>query len=76
MQRKREQSFLELNNEYLLMYMGFLKEERVWESTGQYWLAKETSIRAKALLNGNVEDALKPIRSEKLFFHKHKHSFV
>tara|TARA_Y100000817_G_scaffold224653_2_gene177634 strand:+ start:6740 stop:6970 length:231 start_codon:yes stop_codon:yes gene_type:complete len=76
MQRKREQSFLELNNEYLLMYMGFLKEERVWESTGQYWLAKETSIRAKALLNGNVEEALKPIRSEKLFFHKHKHSFV
>ena len=76
MQRKREQSFLELNNEYLLMYMRFLKEERVWESTGQYWLAKETSIRAKALLNGNVEDALKPIRSEKLFFHKHKHSFV
>ena len=76
MQRKREQSFLELNNENLLMYMGFLKEERVWESTGQYWLAKETSIRAKALLNGNVEEALKPIRSEKLFFHKHKHSFV
>ena len=76
MQRKREQSFLELNNEYLLMYMGFLKEERVWESTGQYWLAKETSIRAKALLNGNVEEALKPIRSEKLFFHTHKHSFV
>tara|TARA_B100000945_G_C20084227_1_gene458213 strand:+ start:240 stop:470 length:231 start_codon:yes stop_codon:yes gene_type:complete len=76
MQRKREQSFLELNNEYLLMYMRFLKEERVWESTGQYWLAKETSIRAKALLNGNVEEALKPIRSEKLFFHKHKHSFV
>ena len=76
MKRKREPSFLELNNEYLLMYMRYLKEERVWESTGQYWLAKETNIRAKALLNGNVEDALKPIRSEKLFFHKHKHSFV
>ena len=76
MKRKIEKSFLELNDEYLLMYMRYLKEERVWESTGQYWLAKETGIRAKALLNGNVEDALKPIRSEKLFFHKHKHSFV
>ena len=76
MKRKIEKSFLELNEEYLLMYMRYLKEERVWESTGQYWLAKETSNRAKALLNGNVEEALKPIRSEKLFFHKDKHSFV
>tara|TARA_B100000686_G_C16154748_1_gene648541 strand:+ start:238 stop:450 length:213 start_codon:yes stop_codon:yes gene_type:complete len=70
MKKKIEKSFLELNNEYLLMYMKYLKEEKIWESTGQYWLAKETSNRAKALLNGNIEEGTKPIRSEKLYYHK------
>ena len=73
MKRKIEKSFLELNGEYLLIYMRLLKEVRVWESSGQYWLAKETNNRASALLNGNIEDGLKPIRSEKLYFHKGKH---
>ena len=53
--------------------MRYLKEANVWGSSGQYWLAKETNNRALALLNGNIEDGLKPIRSEKLYFHKGKH---
>ena len=71
MKHQREPNFLELNHEYLLIYMRYLKEAKVWETTGQYWLAKETYNRATALLNGNVEDGLKPIRSEKLYFHKY-----
>ena len=70
MQKKIQKSFLELNNEYLLIYIRYLKEVKIWESSGQYWLAKETNNRAKALLDGNIEDGTKPIRSEKLFFHK------
>ena len=68
MKRKREKSFLELNEDYLVIYERFLKEARIWNSSGQYWLGKETNNRAKLLLNGDVEEALKPIRSEILFY--------
>ena len=72
MKRKVEKSFLELNEDYLLIYMRYLKYAKIWESMGQYWLAKETNNRALSILNGNIEDGLKPVRSEKLFFHKNK----
>ena len=65
---KREKNFLELNDEYHLMYGRFLKDARIWNSMGQYWLASENTKRAVALLNGNVDDALKPIRSEDVYF--------
>ena len=68
MKRKREKSFLELNEDYLVIYERFLKEARIWNSSGQYWFGKETNNRAKLLLNGDVEEALKPIRSEILFY--------
>jgi hypothetical protein len=65
---KREKSFLELNDDYNLMYCRFLKDARIWNSSGQFWLASENTKRAVALLNGNVDDALKPIRSENVYF--------
>lgn len=68
--KTREKSFLEENTDYLLIYERLLKESRVWNNSGQYWLGKETYNRAISLLNGNIEDALKPIRSEKLYYHK------
>ena len=69
---KREKHFLELNDEYLLMYLKFLKEENIWNGMGQYWLAKESRKRALSLLNSNIDEAKKPIRSEIHYFHKHK----
>jgi len=68
---KREKNFLEVNDEYNLMYLQFLKDARIWNSTGQYWLGSENTRRAVALLNGNVDDALKPIRSENAYFPKY-----
>ena len=68
MKQQRQKSFLELNENYLIIYERLLKEARIWNSSGQYWLGKETSNRAKLLINGDVEEALKPIRSEKLFY--------
>ena len=50
-------------------YNELLKEASNWNGMGQYWLGKETNNRAKLLLNGDVEEALKPIRSEKLYYH-------
>jgi hypothetical protein len=68
---KREKNFLELNDEYHLMYLQFLKDARVWNTMGQYWLGDENTRRAVALLNGNVDDALKPIRSENSYSPKY-----
>jgi len=65
---KREKNFLELNDKYNLMYLQLLKDARIWNSTGQYWLGSENTRRAISLLNGNVADALIPIRSENAYF--------
>ena len=63
--RKKEPHFLELNDKYHVLYFQFLKEARVWNGMGQYWLGDESTKRALFLLNGNIDDALKPIKSEK-----------
>ena len=65
---KRVKSFLELNDDYHIMYYRLLKEAKIWNGNGQYWLSKETENRAKNLLNGNLTEALKPIRSETLYY--------
>ena len=64
---KREKNFLEINDEYHLMYLRLLKEARVWNGMGQYSLADEHTRRAKYLLNGNITDASKPIQSERFY---------
>ena len=64
---KREKNFLELNDDYNLIYQRFLKDARIWNGIGQYWLGNEYTKRANNLLNGNVEDALKPVKSEQLY---------
>ena len=69
---QREKHFLELNDEYLLMYLDFLKQENIWNGMGQYWLAKESRKRALSLLNSDIDEAKKPIRSEIHYFHKDK----
>ena len=60
MKRKVEKSFLELNEDYLLIYMRYLKDAKIWESMGQYWLAKESRNRALSLLNSDIDEAKKP----------------
>jgi hypothetical protein len=63
----KKKSFLEINPEYQIVYNQFLKDARTWNGMGQYWLGKESNNRASSLLNGNLEEALKPIKSENLY---------
>ena len=67
MKNKREKHFLEKNPEYIIIYYTLLKEARVWNSIGQYWLGRTSEIRAKYLLEGNVDEYKKIPRSESLF---------
>ena len=48
-------------------YHELLKEARVWNNSGQYWLGRESEILAEQLLNGKEEAATKIVRSEQLF---------
>ena len=60
--------FLELNPEYHLKYAELQKEIRIWNNSGQYWLAKEADRRAKCLLNGNIDDYNKQTHSHDLAY--------
>ena len=65
---QREPHFLEKHPEYMRKYNELLKEIRVWNSCGQYWLGQEASRRAKCLLHGNVEDYEKQTHSHELTY--------
>jgi len=52
---KRELTLIEVDPEYNVIYHQLRKEARIWNSTGQYWLGKECSRRAEALLRGDIE---------------------
>ena len=67
---KSEPSFLENNPEYYIQYYEFIKNESIWNNSGQYWLGKEYGNRAKALLNGNPDIAMAPIKSETYYYNK------
>tara|TARA_B100000902_G_scaffold398154_1_gene463980 strand:- start:4 stop:267 length:264 start_codon:yes stop_codon:yes gene_type:complete len=67
---KSEPSFLETNTEYLMHYNNFLKNARIWNNSGQYWLGKEYSMRADCLLRGDYEGGMAPIRTEMLYYNK------
>lgn len=52
---KRELTLIEVDPEYNVIYHQLRKEARIWNSAGQYWLGKECSRRAEALLRGDIE---------------------
>jgi hypothetical protein len=66
MRRKIKIHLFETNPEYNLIYQNLLKQERVWASTGQYFMAKEYERRAARLLNEDISEINKPIPTESL----------
>lgn len=65
---KSSPNFLELNPEYNLKYYELLREARIWNNSGQYWLAQEADRRSKCLLNGNIQDYEKQTHSHELAY--------
>ena len=47
-----------------LRYHELLKEARIWNNSGQYWLGKEAEILAEQLLKGDESAATKIVRTE------------
>ena len=65
-------NFLISNPEYNILYQNLLKEERVWNNSGQYWLGKEAEKKAIGLLNGNLEQAKVITKTEQFFYKTNK----
>ena len=67
MKYKRKLHLFEVHPEYLLIYQGLLKDERIWSNSGQYYMARECDRRAKCLLNENITDYDKITHTEELY---------
>ena len=67
---KLEPHFLEIHSEYNLIYQQLLKEARFWNSSGQYWLALESTNKAKQLLNGDIGLSLKATPTEIYYYNE------
>ena len=48
-------------------YQELLKEARIWNNSGQYWLGREAEILAEQLLKGNKSAATKIVKTEQHF---------
>mgnify|MGYP006273278033 CR=1 FL=1 len=58
-----------------ILYRELIKNERFWRNNGQYYLAKEYENRIKLLLNNQIEEALKVVKTEGKYCPTRKMSF-
>ena len=61
---KHEEHYFETDTHCHLRYHELLKEARVWNNSGQYWLGREAELLAEQLLNGNKSAATTIVRTE------------
>jgi len=61
---KHEEHYFETDTHCHRRYHELLKEARVWNNSGQYWLGREAEILAEQLLNGNKSAATTIVRTE------------
>jgi len=65
---KREETLIETDASYYVIYTQLRKDARVWNSMAQYWLGDECNRRASALLRGDVEQYNVVKHSNDLYF--------
>ena len=64
----QKNNFLEEKPEYHLKYYELIKDARIWNNSGQYWLGKEATRRAKCLLQGDITGYEKVTHSHELHY--------
>ena len=69
----KEKHLMDIDTFYHIEYKRLVKQAKVWNDTGQYWLGKECERRANAILNENIEEYKLENHSEKLFFKTKKY---
>ena len=64
----QRKSLIQTNTFYNIQYQRLIKEARIWNSSGQYWLGNEAERRAIALLNNNISEYKTIKHSNELFW--------
>jgi len=67
MKRQRKIHLFETNPEYLVIYNELMKQHRFWNSSGQYFMARECGSKAKQLLSENLEGFNQSVKPEGLY---------
>ena len=70
---KRETHLFDTNKKCLHRYYELLKEARVWNNSGQYWLGTQCEILAGKLLRGEESAVTTIIKTEDHFYKTKKH---
>ena len=70
---KRETHLFDADSKYLLRYSELMKEARIWNNSGQYWLGKQCEIFANKLLAGNTSYFTHIVKTEEHFYKTKKH---
>ena len=68
MKRKQEVHLFEIDGHSYRRYNELCKEARVWDNMGQYWLAKQTDLLAKQLLQGDASVVNDIVKTEDHFW--------
>lgn len=68
MKYKQETHLFEIDSKSCQRYNELCKEARIWDNMGQYWLAKQTNLLAKQLLDGDASVVNDIVKSEDHFW--------
>tara|TARA_B100001123_G_C14911067_1_gene867820 strand:+ start:293 stop:517 length:225 start_codon:yes stop_codon:yes gene_type:complete len=64
----QKKSLIQTDTFYNIQYQRLIKEARIWNNMGQYWLGRDAQRRADALLNSNIPEYQKVKHSNELFW--------
>ena len=64
----QETHLFDTDSKYLHRYSELMKEARIWNNSGQYWLAKQCTILANQLLQGDASVINTIIKTEDHFY--------
>lgn len=64
----QRKSLIQTDIFYNIQYQRLIKESRIWNNMGQYWLGRDAQRRADALLNSNIAEYKKVKHSNELFY--------
>jgi hypothetical protein len=70
---RQETHLFSIDSHCFHRYHELQKEARIWNNSGQYWLAKQCTILANQLLQGDASVINAIIKTEEHFYKTKKH---
>ena len=73
MKHHKQIHLFDVDSKYLHRYSELMKESRIWNNSGQYWLGKQCEILANKLLAGDTSAFTTIVKTEGHFYKTKKH---